>query len=506
MHDHNLDARRLCWVRIGVHTIRGAVLLWLLVVALPQPVFAATPAVAGPAPTAAETPIDLIPGFPVPPPPPPVDDPMLEPVPRATRFVSTWAQAQQLLRARSTNLKVALDQVLQAEGQSIVALAQYLPSLGGCAGGSSAPGGCANVGFTHQLITRQRAETATGTVLTNVVPIPNTLSASLTMSQNIVNFQELDQISINELMVDQSRLTVKDTLRTLDLSLANQIVSVVAAERSAELNRIGLRVALEQYEISKRKQNLGVAMALDIVRAKQNAANARASLVSGDEVLHQARESLGLTLGIPQEVGVAPEMKMSGIAQETLGSCQSVDTIDQRPDIVAARTALEVAKRNLRNTWFSFIPVLTAQSTLSATTAVNAGYPNPTWSIGAALSVPIFDGGTRLGQLKSQRAAADLAAQQLEGLRLQALIQVEQAQRGIRLADVSFKVAIEQRDLAAQNDQMTQALYTLGQATSVELVTASEAHRQAELNQVVAELGAVKAHLAALMVLATCPL
>jgi len=326
------------------------------------------------------------------------------------------------------------------------------------------------------------------------------------MSQNIVNFQELDQISINKLMVDQSRLTVKDTLRTLDLSLANQIVSVVAAERSAELNRLGLRVALEQYELSKQKQNLGVAMALDIVRAKQNAANARASLVSGDEVLHQVRESLGLTLGIPQEVGVAQEMKMNGIAQETLGSCQTVDNIDQRPDIAAARAALEVAKRNLRNTWFSFIPVLTAQSTLSATTAVNAGYPNPTWSIGAALSVPIFDGGTRLGQIKGQRAAADLAAQQLEGLRLQAVIQVEQAYRGIRLADVSFKVPIEQRDLAAQNDQMTQALYALGQATSVELVTASEAHRQAELNQVVAELGAVKAHLAALMVLATRPL
>ena len=120
--------------------------------------------------------------------------------------------------------------------------------------------------------------------------------------------------------------------------------------------------------------------------------------------------------------------------------------------------------------------------------------------------MPIFDGGTRLGMIKRERAAADLAAQQLEGLRLQALIQVEQAHRGIKLADVTLKVANEQRDLAAQNDTMTQALYALGQATSVELVTASEAHRQAELNQVVAELSAVKAHLVALMVLATCPL
>ena len=89
-------------------------------------------------------------------------------------------------------------------------------------------------------------------------------------------------------------MTVSDTRRTLDLSLANQIVSVVTAERSAEINRSGLRVALEQLELSKRKEALGAATALDVVRAKQNAANARAALVNGDEALREAREALGL--------------------------------------------------------------------------------------------------------------------------------------------------------------------------------------------------------------------
>lgn len=98
----------------------------------------------------------------------------------------------------------------------------------------------------------------------------------------------------------------------------------------------------------------------------------------------------------------------------------------------------------------------------------------------------------------------DIAGQQLEGLRRQTLIQVEQAERGIEVADVSLEVAVEQRDLAAQNDQMTQSLFALGKATSVELVTASEARRQAEQSLVVAGLGTVKAHLAALMNLSTC--
>jgi len=106
--------------------------------------------------------------------------------------------------------------------------------------------------------------------------------------------------------------------------------------------------------------------------------------------------------------------------------------------------------------------------------------------------------------MKQERAAEDIAAQTLEGLRRQALIQVEQAQRGITVAEVSYKVALEQRDLAALNDSMTQTAYTKGLGTSVDLVTASEAHRLAEQSLVVAEYGVVKARLAAIMALSTC--
>lgn len=199
------------------------------------------------------------------------------------------------------------------------------------------------------------------------------------------------------------------------------------------------------------------------------------------------------------------EMDVNGVADGALRSCRPVSTIDQRPDIAAARKNLEVAKRNLRNTWYSFVPALTGQSALNLTTAANAGYPNPTWSIGAVLSVPLFDGGTRLGNIKSQRALEDIAAQTLEGLRRQAIIQVEQAQRGIGVAEVTSRVAVRQRDLAARNDAMTQFLWGRGQGTSIDLVTASEAHRQAELNLALAEFGVVKARLAAVMALSTCP-
>src|ERR1700677_3608727 len=76
----------------------------------------------GKAPAAAATAITV-------PPPPPVSDPMLAPVPTPKRMLSSWEEAVVYLRARSTDLKIALDQVLQAEALTRIALAQSLPSL-----------------------------------------------------------------------------------------------------------------------------------------------------------------------------------------------------------------------------------------------------------------------------------------------------------------------------------------------------------------------------------------
>jgi outer membrane protein TolC len=427
---------------------------------------------------------------------PEVNDPMLAPVPPPARVLTSWQEAIALLRGRSTDLKVSLDAVLQAEAKTRVALSQYLPTIVG------------QGIYTHNIITKPglglSLNPGGSVVSSSRIPTPNIYGATVQLTQDIINVQEFDQISIDELGEDASRLSVDDEKRTLALSVANQIVAVVTAERDAEINRVGLRVAIEQAEISERKQALGAANGLDVVRARQNVANARATLVTGDETLREAREALGLALGVPEETGVSPTVDVGGLAQDAASSCRTVPTVDDRADVAAARTNLEVAKRTLDNVWYTFLPTVTAQSSLSAASLVGNG-PNPTWSIEGILQVPIWDGGARYGNLRNARAAQDIAAQQLEALRRQAIIQVEQARRQLIVAEESAHVASEQRDLAAQNDQMTQLAYQTGQGTSLELVTASEAHRQAELSFALAEFNVVKARLLAMLALATCP-
>jgi multidrug efflux system outer membrane protein len=461
------------------------------------------------------------------PPPPEVSDPMLTPVPPPKRVLSSWQEAIADLRARSTDLRISLDQVLQAEAQSRIALAAYLPSINATGvathniltktntspgttttlvGASPAtPGTVGAVPFLVPGPTVPTYFTVPGFPVTSTVPTENYLTGNIQAQQALINIQAFDQISIAELNEDATRLSVDAEKRVLALSVANDIVAVVTAERSAEINRVGLKVALEQVEIATRKRNLGAATGLDVVRAQQNAANARATLVTGDESLREAREALGLALGFPEETGVAPNIDMNGLAESAMSSCKVVQNVDERADIAQARTNLAVAKRNLRNVYFQFLPTLNAQSTAATTGQPVFSSPSTTWNIQAILSVPIWDGGARYGNLRNARAAEDIAAQNLESLRRQAIIQVTQAQRQLLVAQDSYRVALEQRDLAAKNDQMTQTAYMTGQGTSLELVTASEAHRQAELNLALQEFGVVKARILAIMALATCP-
>ncbi|MDF2693550.1 MAG: Heavy metal efflux outer membrane protein CzcC family, partial [Labilithrix sp.] len=84
-------------------------------------------------------------------------------------------------------------------------------------------------------------------------------------------------------------------------------------------------------------------------------------------------------------------------------------------------------------------------------------------------------------------------------------VQVTQAQRGVSVADDRRRVATQTRDLAAENDRLTRAAYLEGRGTSLELVTAAQGLREAEIQLAVREFELVKARVAAILALASCP-
>jgi outer membrane protein TolC len=75
----------------------------------------------------------------------------------------------------------------------------------------------------------------------------------------------------------------------------------------------------------------------------------------------------------------------------------------------------------------------------------------------------------------------------------------------VTVADERRRVAGSVRDLAAENDRLTRAAYLEGRGTSLELVAAAQALREAEIQLALRDFDLVRARVLAVLTLATCP-
>ncbi|MFP2913747.1 TolC family protein, partial [Pyxidicoccus sp. 3LFB2] len=142
------------------------------------------------------------------------------------------------------------------------------------------------------------------------------------------------------------------------------LVATVAAERAAEINRVGLQRALEREALTRRTFELGAGNQLDVVRVSQDVAVARGALIAGDEQLRQARESLGFSLGFGQAVGVDPSFNLQGLVEQTRRDCAPLESLESRPDLVAAKAQVDSARDSRRQASAGYLPTLGLSSTL----------------------------------------------------------------------------------------------------------------------------------------------
>jgi len=421
---------------------------------------------------------------------------MLVPVPPPRRAIASWDEAARLMRARSTDLRRAHDEIRRAEADSRTALAAVLPSLNATGTAS------------HTLLPAAGSNTfvdASGaTVSAASGRARNTLNASLRLGVPLVDLKAWHAIGTAHRNEDAARLGQAELERTTAAALAAAIAESVTAERVSELGRVGLKNALERLALTEAKERTGTATGLDIVRAKQDVAQARSSLVTSDEALRKSRDALGLAVGFAEPVGVLPTTSLESIESGALKACHPLPHLEQRPDLLAAKQQVELSARRAHEVDLGFFPTLSASSTLAQSVTDVSGAGLATWNVQAVLSVPLWDGGARYGARRNAAAVTDESLGSLTALRRTSSVGLAQARRNVEVARESLRVAKEARDLAFEVDRLTRAGYQTGKGTSLELVASAVALRQAEVNLALEELGLIQARLSSLLTLATC--
>jgi outer membrane protein TolC len=391
-----------------------------------------------------------------------------------------------MLQSRSTDLRIALDEIERAEGQWRITLAASLPTLSA----------------TGNLTANLHGTNCFGENCLSARELW-TYGGSVTFNQPLFAPRAWYAAGTAQLARDSRALSAEDVKRVLALTLANAVVSVVTSERLSEINRIGLRAALERLTLARRRVALGAGNALDTVRADQDVSVARAAVVSGDETLRRARETLGLALGNPEAWGVPADINLNGIEASARNTCQVAPAIEDRADILAARTSAEVANRNVNDVWLQFSPTVNLVSTANAQTSPYLG-KFEAWTIAGVLTLPLWEGGARYGALRDTRAQADQSEQRLEAARRTATIQVTQARRSVEVADESRRVAERARELARETERLARVSFQAGTGTSLDLIESGRRLRESESQLALQEFNLIQSRIAALLALSRC--
>jgi multidrug efflux system outer membrane protein len=422
--------------------------------------------------------------------PPRMVDSLLEPPSEAPRRISSWEEALSLIRAQSPDYVSSYQSVVRAEAQKRIALAAVLPVI-------SAQGN-----YTHQFINEQITFPTTPPV-SFVTPPSDVFGLGATLTWSAINPRGIYAQGTAARNIELARLSFQDRRRTIATAVVSAMLSTLAAARVSELNRIGLRAALDRLVLTQTRQQFGQGTALDVDRTQQDVEAARALIIASDESLRQSREALGVALGSPVAVSAPGDLDLERFEAAVARTCRMNEDIERRPDVRAARLQVEIAERSVKDADLQLAPSLNLSSQANyATVTVLA--PQATWSVQGAIVVPIFDGGARYGAMRDARAAVEQARQSLVSARLQAIVGSSQAERSVGVLRASREVAAQQRDLAERIDHRTRDGYAQGLGTSLDLVISAQALRQAETNLALLDFQVGQARANAVLTNAEC--
>lgn len=389
-----------------------------------------------------------------------------EPVaPAPPRQLTLQVAVSQALKLQPT-LRQAHAQTNAAEGRVQQARAGYLPQVIGTA---------AYQRTTGNYATRPGAIPSTsGVAIRSTSPSSTTydyFNFSITASQLVYDFgQTSNRWSAAQSSVDASvaseRSTQLQTIIAVQTAFyqawAQRALITVAEENLTDQNR-----HLTQVDASVK---VGVRPEIDLAQARSAVATAKLQLITAQNAYEIAKTQLNAAIGWNADTNYE-------IADEEAPTVQGEDgpidpllarALDSRPDILALQRQQEALTKTIRSLKGAYGPSLVASTTgTEQGTQLNNLVPN--WNVGLTLTWPIFQGGYTNGQVHEAEATLEAASAQLDGLRLQIRVQVDQARLAIRAAKASILAAEEALANAQQQLKLAEGRYSAGVGNIIEL-------------------------------------
>jgi NodT family efflux transporter outer membrane factor (OMF) lipoprotein len=332
-----------------------------------------------------------------------------------------------------------------------------------------------------------------------ISPTPNSgaLNFSLYTPQVSVSYVP-DVFGLNHRTVEylntQAEIARYALLAT-QITLTSNIVAAALQEASlrAQIDATEqlIHVNSGMLDILRNQNGKGYASKLDVAAQEAQLAQIAATLPPLRKQLAQQRDLLAVLSGGYPDQALPEEFNLSNLELPSeLPLSLPSRLVEQRPDVRQAEENLHAASAQIGIAVANRLPniTLTADAGNSAL-ALSQIFNGSTgfWDLGAALTQPIFDGGTLLHKEKAARYAYDEAAAQYRSAVLTAFQNVADTLNALEQDADALKAAAASAAAAKVTFDLTQRQVEGGYAGALALSTAEIAYQQAVMNLVQAQ-------------------
>ena len=285
--------------------------------------------------------------------------------------------------------------------------------------------------------------------------------------------------------------TFRRQLQTVSFNVANAYYNALAAERATALAAQVVHQNEVQENLVLAQIRAGVAPRSDLATAQLPTAQARVALVRAQGAELAALATFANTLGLDANTDVRPLDDTPANPTATLlqAPLLSYDAAMQRatllrPDLEASQRSVNAARASLKAASLGRIPNLSGTGSLgTASTDAGGGTFRTSNSVGAQLSIPIFDQGLTRAQTQSAQAQLDIANANFDTTRLGVGLSVRQALVNLISAQAALQQAEAELNKAQEVLRATQAQYKAGVTTLPLLLNAQVGLTQAQTDQ-----------------------
>lgn len=315
----------------------------------------------------------------------------------------------------------------------------------------------------------------------------NTWNFGFTASMPIISPTLWKSIQISS---DQI-LAALEASRSSKLELVNQVnqayYSLLLAIASRDVLQENYDIAKFNYELYKQQFEFGTASEYDVLRSSVAMKNVEPELLQADIAIKQCKLQLKVLMGMDYEIDIEPTVTLAQMQRDMYAyPLGAGDNISNNSSLRSLDIQTNMLKKTLTLRKFAYLPTLGVSYNVNWLSLSN-GSPfknqqfNPYSTVGLALSVPIFSGGSRLNAVKQAQVQLKEMEFQREYLVNSLNMQVELALDNINREAEQIASSEESMKQAAKAHEIMQKSFEIGAASYLDLRDSELANTTAQL-------------------------